>query len=363
MKKIFDLLLYFIKRLIDRLFNIASTPRYLISTGIFLALPTGVTWAITANIPVDNHVLKVVFSLGETSSPYLFFLGIALIFIGVFFEIWAHFREIDRENKRRIFVIELRGLRDVTGTPLTKAVPRNIKGVRETVLISLPCNNDGNILDPSKALQDVELTIKQLKQREAEYNRSEVVRIFGGLAPVPYLFLAGLILDDEQDLKIMDWNRETKNWQQLDQLDDSNRFMSTGLDKIPEGSKEVILSVSASHQVNIVGAKRTVGDLPIIDLELEGRSSSSHWSENKQMELTREFFETVREISDKGIEKIHLFLAAPASLSFRFGTCFDKRNFPETVIYQYKRGEETPFPWGISLPVAGKEAAEIEFSS
>ncbi len=161
---------------------------------------------------------------------------------------------------------------------------------------------------------------RQVKQQEAEYNRSEIRRVFGGLAPVPFLFLSGVMLDDEQDLMILDWDRDRRVWRELDDLDDLVRFVPCSLDHIASGTDEVIVAVSASYLVDIEGSKAAVGDLPVVHLELAEWSFTSHWSEDKQRALASIFRETIRKLSDSGVRKIHLFLAAPASLSFRLGT-------------------------------------------
>ena len=62
-----------------------------------------------------------------------------------------------------------------------------------------------------------------------------------------------------------------------------------------------------------------------------------------------------------GVERIHLFLAAPSSVALRFGRLYDKRNLPPLNVYQYKRQEadQNPYIWSISMPVAGLAEAAI----
>lgn len=358
MNTILSLLVYLIKKLIDWIFRTPSTPRYLIRIGVTLSAPSAFVWVVTANFQLEDTPLNLVLSYGEAGSRILFYLGALAITFGILFEIFAHYQEIRRANKRRISVIEVRGLRGVTGAPLVDAVPKNIKGVRDPMLVSLKLRDDGQI-DPAPALREISSVVTTLNQRESGLDRADLIRVFGGLAPVPYLFLAGVMLDNEQNLKIMDWDRDQLKWRELDGLDDQRRFSPSCVHDLPCNTIEVILAVSASFKVDIQGATQAVGDLPVIELELDHRSLTSHWSEDKQVALAATFRETVRILTDKGVKKIHLFLAAPASLSFRLGANYDKRLSPETTIYQYERKDTPPFPWGISLPVGGKEEATI----
>lgn len=359
MNKIFSLLLHLATRSIDYYFRLKTTPRYLANIGLFLIGSSSITFGAVAALRLGNIPITASFTFGDTPTAQLT-LGFCVLVIGILLEIASHLRDIGRENRRRIAVIELRGLRGLTGTPLTEAVPRSIRGTKDPLLISLKPKDDGQI-DPYEAVKDISTVVSTLRQREQGQDRADIVRVFGGIAPVPFLFLIGVMLDNEQSLKaILDWDRDQLKWRELDGLDDLYRFAPSRVHDLPDKTDEIILAVSASFKVDIEGAQQAIGDVPTVELELENRSTTSHWSESKQIALAAALRDTVQILKDKGIKKIHLFLAAPASLSFRFGTQYDKRLSPPTTIYQYEPGEEPPFPWGISLPVCGKEAASIE---
>ncbi|WP_298813243.1 SAVED domain-containing protein [uncultured Roseibium sp.] len=359
MKKFTSLLFHFVRRAIDYYFRLKTTPRYLVDIGLGLIGATSITFATVAAFQLNNIPITAGFTIGDTPTAQLIF-GFCVLVIGILFEVVSHLRDIVRENRRRIAVIEVRGLRGVSGDPLTESVPKRIRGTKDPLLVSLKPKDDGQI-DPIAAVRDISTIVSTLQQREQGLDRADIARVFGGLAPVPFLFLTGVMLDNEQSLKaILDWDRDQLKWRELDGIDDLYRFAPSNVQELPEKTEEIILAVSASFKVDIDGAKNAVGDLPLIELDLENRSTTSHWSENKQIALAAALRDTVRVLRDKGVQKIHLFLAAPASLSFRFGTQYDKRLAPPTIIYQYEPKHEPPFPWGISLPVAGKDEASIE---
>ena len=354
-----SLLFHGVSRAIDYYFRLKTTPRYLAGIGLVLIGSSGITLAAVAVFQVGDIPITASLTFGDTPVAQSI-LGFCVLVIGVLFEVASHIRDIGRENRRRIAVIELRGLRGVSGAPLAEAVPKSIRGTKDPLLISLKPKDDGQI-DPFAAIRDISTVVSTLQQREQGQDRADIVRVFGGIAPVPFLFLTGVMLDNEQSLKaILDWDRDQLKWRELDGVDDLYRFAPSNVQELPEKTEEVILAVSASFKVDIDGAKKAVGDLPIIELDLRKRSTISHWSESKQIALAAVLRDTVQILKDKGVKKIHLFLAAPASLSFRFGTQYDKRLSPPTIIYQYEPKHEPPFPWGISLPVAGKDEASIE---
>jgi IS1 family transposase len=75
--------------------------------------------------------------------------------------------------------------------------------------------------------------------------------------------------------------------------------------------------------------------------------------------LAQQFLDVAVQIGNLGVRRILLFLAAPNSVVFRFGRLYDKRNLPEIIVYQYQRELRPPFPWGISMPVAGRIIADV----
>jgi hypothetical protein len=84
-----------------------------------------------------------------------------------------------------------------------------------------------------------------------------------------------------------------------------------------------------------------------------------HWSEEKQQALARTFRDTASALSNAGLRKLHVFIAAQNSVTFRLGRSYDKRNLPPAVVYQYERSSAPPYPWGVLMPVHGIDKAQI----
>ena len=192
-----------------------------------------------------------------------------------------------------------------------------------------------------------------MRQATGGLNRDDITLVYGGLVPVPFAFLTGVLLDDEELFVFMDWDRNERAWRTLDEADDGARFRGGEMASVPRGTESVALTVSVSYEVDVVGVRQKVGEMPLVELTLESGSVDCHWSEEKQRALGRQFFEAVRVLANLGVQHVHLFLAAQNSVVFRFGGLYDKRNFPRVVVYQYERGEAPPYPWGIEMPVAG----------
>lgn len=351
---------YFFRSLIDWLFRKRSAGLALVRIGVPLF---GLVLAgLTVGVKIPTSRGDFIFSWDSSGSTGVlswgvFIIALSVVFLGIFLIV----RDVRRESRKKVIVIEARGLRDYQGQPLSDSVPLSILGRREQVVIDLRKGVmvDGAIVNPEIALRRLSSIPDDIARRCDGLDRADLSFVLGGLAPVPFLFLLGVIVDDETRTFIMDWDRKQHTWRALTDDDDGNHFSIIGLDSINRTTQRVALCVSASYDVHEVDVRMAEPDVPIIRLELEGRSTSSHWSEKKQQQLAQQFLDVVMALAREGIAEISLFLAAPASLSLRLGTIYDKRNLPRIEVNQYEQNNPKRFPWAIRIPVAGLPDAEL----
>jgi hypothetical protein len=349
---------YFLRALIDWIFRRRSAGVTLVKIGVplFAVVLVGLTFGVT--IPTSDG--PFVFSWDSAGSTgvlswCVFIIASFIVFLGVF----LIFRDIRRESRNKVIVIEARGLRDWQGQPLASAVPSSITGRREQVIVDLRQGIvDGQIVSADAAVRRLASLPDDIARRCDGMDRSDISFVLGGLAPVPFLFLLGVIVDDESRTIIMDWDRTRHSWRALSDEDDGSRFIVVGLDAV-SAAKRVALCVSASYDVHEADIRIVETTAPIIKLELEGRNTSSHWSEAKQQQLAQQFLDVVMSLARQGVTEISLFLAAPASLTLRMGTLYDKRNLPHIEVNQYEQSDTKRFPWAVRMPVAGLPHAEL----
>ena len=350
---------YFWQKVVDWLFRRRSIGLMLVRIGVplFTLVLVGLSFGIT--IPTENGPFTFSWDSAGSSGALswgVFSIASLIVLLGLFMVI----RDIRHESRKKIIVIEARGLRDWQGQALISAVPSSILGLRESVIVDLRQGViDGQIVRPDASLRRLASLSDDIARRCNGLDRSDISFVLGGLAPVPFLFLLGVIIDDESHTLIMDWDRKQHAWRTLTDDDDDMRFIITGLDTVRMDMKRVALCVSASYDVLEADVRSIEANLPIIKMELEGRSTNSHWSGMKQQQLTQQFLDTVMSLARQGVTDISLFLAAPASLALRLGTIYDKRNLPSIEVNQYEQSDPKRFPWAIRMPVAGLPHAEL----
>lgn len=351
---------YFLRSLIEWVFRKRSAGLTLVRIGVplFGLVLVGLTVGVTIPTSRGNFILSWD-SSGSSDALSWGVLVIAILI--VFFGMYLIVRDICRENRKKVIVIEARGLRDYQGQPLATSVPSSVLGRREQVIIDLRKGGmvDGTILSPDAVIRRLVSLPDDIARRCDGLDRSDISFVLGGLAPVPFLFLLGVMVDDESQTLFMDWDRRQHAWRALTDEDDGNRFIVTGLDGINTTVKRVALCVSASYDVLEADVQMVETDVPIIKAELVGRSTHSHWSEAKQQHLAQQFLDIVMSLAQQGIVEISLFLAAPASLSLRLGTIYDRRNLPRIDVNQYEQSDPKRFPWAIRMPVAGLSHAGL----
>ena len=350
---------HFIRSLIDWIFRRRSPALLIMRIGLAcLSLAFGVGWVLDVSFPFQEGRIDVgLDSAGGTPIVLVWAaaaIGLVLIGAGFVWEIIRYSAEQRLLARKKIVVIEARGLRDTGGAPLIESLPSRFQGHREQVLVDLRQRvKDGEIVAPEAALEDLVSLPADLKRRENGYDRRDLTLVYGGLTPVPFTFLTGVLIDDEGTAFILDWDRHAESWRELNGVDDGKRFRVDGLDNVPVGTREVALAVSVSYFVNVDDIRARLCDIPVIELVLEEGSPDCHWSAEKQRALGKQFLEVTIALGNRGVHRIHLFLAAQNSIAFRFGRLYDKRNLPEVAVYQYKRSAVPPYPWSVLMPVCG----------
>jgi hypothetical protein len=351
---------HFLRALTEWLFRRRSVGLSLVRTSVpILGL---VLFGLSAELSIPTVHGPLVFSWNSTSggsaalSWGVFFIVTSLMLLGVALIL----RDVWRERRLKVLVIEARGLRNWQGEPLVKAVPASVIGRREQVLVDVRQRlDDGQIVNPEEALRRITSLPYDIERRTDGLDRADVKFVLGGLAPVPFLFLLGVILDDESHTIFMDWDRARSAWRELDSEDDGKRFKVSGLSDLTPKTTRVSLCVSASYDILEADVRIVEPFAPIVRLELEERSTASHWSDEKQRHLSQQFLHVAMELASRGVTDVALFLAAPASLSLRLGTAYDKRNLPRLELSQFEQGDPRKFPWAVRMPVAGVAQAEL----
>ncbi|MCH8478928.1 MAG: SAVED domain-containing protein, partial [Wenzhouxiangella sp.] len=313
------------------LFRVLKDERFLIASGVGLLI------AVYGGFPLLAVLLRIV--IGAVPEGYLnaqqaldgvdrWILCIAslLVGLGVLLIIARFIGDAKARSKKRVVVIEARGLRDDDGSPLSEVAANHHEGAITKIMLDLRNRLDGDIIQPERALDEISSTQRSVLQHQKNFERSDLTTVYGGLTSVPYTFLTGVLLDDEGNIVTYDWDRVQEAWRKVEGEDDEVGFHVDGLGALSDAS-DIVVAIAYSYPINDDDLATTF-DFPVVRLTLGELSSDSHWSQEKQNRLAQRFLETTKQLSAIGAKRIHLVLAAPNSVVFTFGRRYDKRNLP-----------------------------------
>ncbi|MEQ8435051.1 MAG: SAVED domain-containing protein [Oceanicaulis sp.] len=316
-----------------------------------LAVNAGVTLAVAGagGFAFQAAAGDLTFSLSLASG--LTWLSVALVFSGVGLVITGVVGAKRNEDRKRVFALQVLGLRSVPETPLADQIPAWLQGRREPWVLELrhPLQ-DGKLLDPQEAANEIHNVPSGMRQRAQGRDPSDVSFVVGGLASVPLLVLLGYELDDEFGVTVMDWDRSKERWFEPGGGDDTLAITTEGLDEIEEGTREAAVSLSVSYGIRPEDVVRQIGDLPHVRIHMSHNSAPGR---DQQQQITQTWFDTLKTLQARGVDKVHLFVAAPASVAIRLGRRYDRRNLPSARVYQYDRDTALPYPWSLELPRPG----------
>ncbi|TDO12671.1 SAVED domain-containing protein [Halomonas ventosae] len=361
-KKLFE---NFVRKGTDWLFRVHSIEAIILKSafGVLLAVfgvPPFVAFILRLILgTVPEEILSVQKTFTDIHILILAICSIAIL-IALSLIVYRVVSEAKNNSKKRVVVVEGRGLRDDDGSPLDQVVRKNTKGQIIPVLLDLRNRLDGKVIEPERALSEIYSVHRTILQHKKSSERSSLKVFYGGLTSVPYTFLTGVLLDDEGVIDLYDWDRTRENWRKLDEEDDGAEFSVNGVERVVH-EEDVVIALAFSYAIDDKNLKSTF-NYPAVRLTLDGMSSDAHWSREKQNRLAQQFFEVVKQLSEHDVKRIHLVMAAPNSVVFTFGRRYDKRNLPELIVYQFERGKERAYPWGVLMPVAGVDYAKIFFS-
>jgi hypothetical protein len=357
-----NLFKYVVRKAVDWYFRVRSPQALLIASG------TGLLLTVIAGPPLIELVLRMGF--GAVPEQYRGFaetidglkawavaIATLMILSGIVLIFLKRSDDKSETSSKRILVMEARGLRLDRGKPLIGALGPEFAAQKVETLIDLCNRDDGKALEPDIAISEIEAGYKAVQRNKKSMNAADLKVVYGGLAPVPFTFLTGVLFDDEGEIIAYDWDRIAEGWRALSDDDDGAQFAVEGMDG-DLSATEVVVAISYSYPVSDDAISSTFS-LPVVRLTLDGLSSDAHWSQAKQSRLAQNFLDVAKQLSGRGVKHIHLVFAAPNSVVFTFGRRYDKRNLPSVSVYQFEGGKTPTYPWSIAMPVNDTDRASV----
>jgi len=342
------------KLCVERFFRVQTLGARLLKGGLLLlAVLLGADFVGQFDLRFGDFKLNIQGATGNGLPRYIVYTAFAIAILLVVAGGLMMWRDERRERQKLLVVIEVRGLHNSPDAPARDVIRPAFRGQRHSVLVDFRPSLAGELVNPELMLARIKGMTLNVESAVQGRDMSDVSVAIGGVAAVPGMFYIGMRMDDESRFELFDWNRDLKCWKTIDGLDDGNRPLPLDIPPTSSEVSEVVLAVSASYLVDDGAVTASFPGLPVVRLAAEKIQANSYWSEEVQQAFAAAFRNALQELLSRNIRRIHLVLAAPASLTVRLGATYDERLHPELIAYQYERSSTPPYLWGIVLPHHG----------
>lgn len=325
-----------------------------ISAGIFiLALLLSANYA--AKIGVNLAWLKVDATASTQSTPPAWesaLLGLAMLLIvsGAAWLFYCAHRQNNRDDeeieRKVVLCVQFDAYNEVIPALLTAEVPTEIKGKRIQILL-----HKRDALVGGHGIQDVADEVmyikKSLLQHAVGLNLSEISVCAGGMAPVPFLFMLGNVLEDDRQISWAEWERKRGKWLWSRDGISVPTWSIPSLDAIQ--TSDVVLRSSITYPIAAGDVSKAFPNHDVVVWEPKENLFQVVFDEASCTAICDEFKKLLRQLSSKGVKRVHFLLACSTALTMRLGSVLDPRNMPDVIVYQYEKSSDLVYIWGLGI--------------
>lgn len=180
--------------------------------------------------------------------------------------------------------------------------------------------------------------------------RADARLVFGGLAAIPPVVLAGHVVTARRHVRLFDFHERDWAWPGTPQ--GFPRLQQNGLPKRPvKGPGVAMIRMAVSYPITRADTDPLGLDARLqIDLSLDAPARFVVKSEEQVLDYGRAFRATLDALRTAmpDCERVHLFYAGPMALAFHLGQQISENIHPPVTVWNFIRGYE----WGLDLAAA-----------
>lgn len=291
----------------------------------------------------------------------LFCISLLLILAGmawIFFMDYKQRKSEAKENDRKVvLVVQIEGYSNVIQSPATSSVPPEIKGKRIPIMINVrDALLDGHRLQD--AADDVANVERTVHQHGVGHNSADINICAGGLAPVPFLFMLGNILEDHRPIHWAEWDRKGSRWTWSNE---GVAVQTWGLPNLETfADDEIVLKSGITYRIADIEIAQAFPGLSVVKWEPAKTIFEVILDEHSCLDICEEFKTLMRQLKDQGVKRVNFLLACSTALTMRLGSVLDPRNMPEVIVYQYEKNSSLIYTWGLGIKIhEGRKSAIV----
>ncbi|WP_052013252.1 SAVED domain-containing protein [Halalkalibacter akibai] len=202
----------------------------------------------------------------------------------------------------------------------------------------------------------IEEKVKSYKEESRHFQRG-----YTGIAPIPFIALAGTQLKREKFDKYYEFDKiESQSYYSL-KTDKVNRILGkpadfpeltlkTDISKLDIKKKEAVIAISVTQNILDADLKQ-FAQAEIVNLSLDGPCDNAIRFERQLISYRNQIVDTIYAIKEQmqGLELIHIVYSGQSCLALEIGKSMEDYRMPAVVMYQYSSQDVKKYPWGIKI--------------
>ena len=305
----------------------------------------------SAQIPLDEWGVTLTIGGGDTGLFFfLFFVSLALI-------LYAEYRERKDADDSQLITVRHMGLIDHGIDDIRNYLPKKLKRIRPHPF-SIIHKNSHQVTDVDELnaqLENICRLPQFINDSGKTLNNAKKHILYGGVAPVPMVALAGHVISNMQNVHVGDWDREKGKWHFNTDFDDGEKLK---FEKIRIKSFEVTrvaiaMSFSIPIRMNLIEGEFPENAVYKVSFKSEKHGYDIACSALKQMRLAKDILEFINnDIIPRypNLDQIDMFITGQTSLVFKVGSMLNQGHLPKIVFHHFNpKSEKAKHPWGVVL--------------
>ncbi len=322
----------------------------LVTTGISLIVGSfGSVWdkiiqiiSILKNSQTTKESIQITKEMSEANILQLI-VGVVLLAVGIYF--WHYV-------KNKIFILNINGYYDKRIEGQNKDLGLGTFEFKEREIDFIRIFKKG--IKPSSAKEIghmIEEKTISFKNESKEFKRG-----YTGIAPIPFVALAGTYLQRERIDHYFEFDKI--NTEKFYELKEGNGYSSleleTDLNNLTPTVEEVVLAISVTKEIADVHLTQFSG-LDIIKLSVDTPEDNKIRFTNQVVEYANTIMQTIEDIGkEMPLKKVHLVCSSQSCLALEIGKRVDNQRMAQVICYFFDMQKETKYPWGIVINGADK---------
>ncbi|WP_412675251.1 SAVED domain-containing protein [Bacillus mobilis] len=272
----------------------------------------------------------------ETSEPNILQLitGVILLIAGIYF--WKYI-------KNKIYILNINGYYDKRIEGNNRDLGLGSFEFKEREIDFVQTFKKGIKNTTTKDIANIlKEKVTSFKNESKEFKRG-----YTGIAPIPFIALAGTHLQREKIDHYFEFDK--KETEKFYELKEGNGYsaleVKTDLNHLNPNATEVVLSISITKEIKDTQLAQFQG-IDVVKLEVDTPDDNKIRYTNQLKEYVNIIMDTIEEI---GATKVHLVCSSQSCLALEIGKRIENYRMAQVICYFFDMHTPKKYPWGIVL--------------